>query len=492
MQLPILTLIWLVPIAAVVSMFFVPSTRVRTIKAITITAGSVSFLLSLVVCLGYMTSGATGGALLYVEKFAWMPAIGINYYLGVNGITSILVLLTGIITVTGILMSWNVADRQKEFFMLLLTLCAGVFGVFMSRNLFIFFLFYEAAVLPKYLLIGVWGLGRKEYAAMKLTLYLFFGSALMLAGILALYFTSGLGTFDLDVLAGFVYSLPFQKLFFPILFIGFGILSGLFPFYTWAPDGHASAPTAVSMLSAGILMKLGAYGCLVVAAGLLPDGAKWWLPAIAVIAAINIVYGSLLVLVQKDMKYIAAYSSISHMGIVLLGIAAANSVALSGAVLQMFSHGILTGLLFGIVGMIYVRTHTRSIDELSGLARKVPVLTVFFVLTGLLSLGLPGFSSFVAEFSVFLGAFRAYPVVTVISITGIVITAFYILRVVGIIFFGKFDEKRFADLKDANPVELTALCILTFFVLVIGIYPHPVMKMIYSSVGVIATKLGGL
>jgi NADH-quinone oxidoreductase subunit M len=454
---------------------------------ITLTAGSISFILSLI--LFFLYDPKVGG-LQFVERFAWLPSLGINYYLGVSGINIVLVLLTGIITVTGILLSWDIVDRQKEFFMFLLALVAGVFGVFMSYNLFLFLLFYEVAVLPKYLLIGVWGLGKKEYAAMKLTLYLFFGSTLVLVGILALYFASGLGTFDFDVLSTFVFSLKFQKIYFPFLFIGFGILAGLFPFYTWAPDAHASAPTAISMVSAGILMKLGSYGCLMVAAYLLPDGARFWLPWIAILALVNIIYGSLLVLVQKDLKYIAAYSSVSHMGIVLLGIAAMNSIALSGAVLQMFSHGLLTGLFFGVVGMIYMKAHTRYINEMSGLAKKMPILTVFFIITGLLSLGLPGMSSFVAELAVFIGAYKTYPLVTIVSILSIVITAFYILRVVQIIFFGKMDPK-FENIKDTNGIEITALGILAFFVLAVGIYPHYIMDVIYSSVGAVALRLGG-
>jgi NADH-quinone oxidoreductase subunit M len=265
----------------------------------------------------------------------------------------------------------------------------------------------------------------------------------------------------------------------------------LWPFHTWSPDGHASAPTAVSMLHAGVLMKLGAYGCLVIAVWLLPEGAKFWLPAVAVLTVVNIVYGSLGAVAQKDLKYIVAYSSVSHMGIVLLGIAAGrNSLALSGSVLQMVSHGIMTGLFFGLVGMVYGRTHTRIITQMRGLAKNMPALAAFFVLTGLCSLGLPGLSGFVAELSVFLGAFKVYPVITVICIVSIIVTAFYVLRVVQIVFFGPPMEE-YKDLKDASGVEFAALFILMFFIVLMGVYPYVVMKVIHSAVAPISLKLGG-
>ena len=376
--------------------------------------------------------------------------------------------------------------------MLLLTLTTGVFGVFSTYNLFLFFLFYEIAVLPMYLLIGIWGTGKKEYAAMKLTLYLMVGSALILAGILGLYFASGLNTFDFDVLEKFTYGRNFQIIFFPILFVGFGILAALWPFHTWSPDGHASAPTAVSMLHAGVLMKLGAYGCLMIPVWLLPEGASFWLPWVALLTVVNIVYGSIGAVAQKDLKYIVAYSSVSHMGIVLLGIAAGkNSVALSGAVLQMFSHGIMTGLFFGLVGMVYGRTHTRIIGKMGGLAKNMPILAVFFIITSLTSLGLPGLSGFVAEIVTFIGAYKIYPIITIICVTGIVITAFYVLRVVQKVFYGP-EKQEFKGLKDANKVEFAALFLLMLFIVAIGVYPFYMMKVIHSSVLPIAMKLGGM
>jgi len=486
---PILTTIFCMPLMALIIILFIPEKNDKAVKITALFFTSIAFVLSLVLFFSY---DYKAGGLQFVERMSWIPAIGINYFMGVNGINITLVLLTGIIIVAGVLASWDVTYRPKEFFAFLLTLVTGVFGVFMAYNLFLFFLFYEIAVLPMYLLIGIWGTGKKEYAAMKLTLYLMVGSALILAGLLGLYFASGLHTFDFDALEKVSFDPTFQKIFFPILFTGFGILAAMWPFHTWSPDGHASAPTAVSMLHAGVLMKLGAYGCLVVAVYLLPEGAKFWLPVVALLTIVNIVYGSFGATAQRDLKYIVAYSSVSHMGIVLLGIASRNSIAISGAVLQMFSHGIMTGLFFGLVGMVYGRSHTRMITEMSGLARKMPALAAFFVITGLCSLGLPGLSGFVAELLVFVGAFRYNPLIAIICITGIVVTAFYVLRAVQMIFFGKIKDPHHEHLTDANPVEFAALAILMFFIITIGFYPFYIMNVIHSAVLPIAIKLGGM
>ncbi len=492
-DIPVLTVIFLLPLLSVLLLLFVPGDNHRAIRLVSFVPPAVSFVLSILVFFAY---DFKKGGMQFVEKHEWISSIGINYFMGATGINVSLILLTGFIITAGILASWGLTYRPKEFFMLLLTLTTGVFGVFSAYNLFLFFLFYEIAVLPMYLLIGIWGTGDREYSAMKLTLYLLVGSALILAGILGLFFAGGeaLGeyTFDFDRLLTAAFPVTFQKIFFPILFVGFGSLAALWPFHTWSPDGHASAPTAVSMLHAGVLMKLGAYGCLVVAVWLLPEGAKFWLPLVALLTVVNIVYGSLGATAQKDLKYIVAYSSVSHMGIVLLGIAAAkNSLALSGAVLQMVSHGIMTGLFFALVGMIYGRTKTRIITQMRGLAKKMPALAAFFIITGLCSLGLPGLSGFVAEITTFLGAFRVYPVITIITITGIVVTAFYVLRVVQVVFFGPLDEK-YTDLKDANKIEFSALLILMIFIVVVGFYPFYMMKVIHSAVVPISAALGGM
>jgi NADH-quinone oxidoreductase subunit M len=491
MSFPFLTAIYGVPLLAVLVLFCIPARHRSAIRMVALVASAATLAMTLLLFFRY-DHGA--GGLQFVEKASWVPVLGISYFVGVNGINVILLLLTGVIITAGVLASWDVVHRQKEFFILLLTLTTGVFGVFMSWNLFLFFLFYEVAVLPMYLLIGVWGTGNKEYAAMKLTLYLMAGSALILAGILGLYFASGQHTFDMDVLEKTAFSPAFQRIFFPILFVGFGILAALWPLHTWSPDGHASAPTAVSMLHAGVLMKLGAYGCLIVPMTLLPDGARFWLPMVALLSIVNIVYGSLGATAQKDLKYIVAYSSVSHMGIVMLGLSSMNGTGIGGAVLQMFSHGIMTGLFFGLVGMIYGRTHTRMIDEQGGLAARIPILAAFFILTGLTSLGLPGLSGFPAELAVFIGAFRAYPVVTVVCTTGIVITAFYVLRLVQRLFFGarRMAHEPEHGFGDANKVEFTALALLMVFILAVGLYPLPFVRLIGSAVAPVAAKLGGL
>ncbi len=440
----------------------------------------------------------------FVEKISWLPQIGITYHVGIDGIGLSMILLTGIIIFTGILISSHEflpggllgsVGRPKEYFALLLILVTGVFGVFVSLDLFFLFLFYELAVLPMYLLIGIWGTGKKEYSAMKLTLYLLLGSALILVGILAMYFASGLKTFDWVSLNSYNLTKNFQVIFFPVVFIGFGILAGLWPFHTWSPDGHASAPSAVSMLHAGVLMKLGAFSIIRVALSLLPYGAKVWCPFIAFLTVVNIVYGALVAMSQKDLKYVVAYSSVSHMGIVLLGICSLNVLSLNGAVFQMFSHGIMTGLFFALVGCVYGRTHTRILSEMGGLAKLAPFLAVAFTIAGLTSLGLPGTSGFVAELLVLLGAFRSYPVLTVIAATGVVITAIYVLRVLQKIFFARLGDRYISKEKaisDAALSEKIPLSILISLLIILGMWPSFLIDVINSGVAMVMQKIGGI
>jgi NADH-quinone oxidoreductase subunit M len=334
-----------------------------------------------------------------------------------------------------------------------------------------------------YLLIGIWGTGPKEYSAMKLTLYLLVGSAFMLVGIFALYFVAGLHTFDLPTLATLRHSLDpaFQRIAFFLLYIGFGILAGIFPLHTWSPDGHASAPTAVSMLHAGVLMKLGAYGILRIGIGLLPDGIAFWAPLVAIIAVINIAYGAYVAMGQWDLKYVIAYSSVSHMGVVMLGCAALNSVSLNGAVMQMFSHGIMTGLFFALVGLIYEKSHTRDINAMGGFARRMPGIAIAFTLGGLASFGVPGTSGFVAELLVFLGTWRRYPILAALAVVAVVITATYVLRVIQRVFHGPMDVTRFRELPDARTTEWVALVFLGGMLILIGLAPSLLTDIIGSS-----------
>jgi NADH-quinone oxidoreductase subunit M len=368
-------------------------------------------------------------------------------------------------------------------------LATGVYGFFISTDLFTMFLFYEVAVIPMYLLIGIWGSGPKEYSAMKLTLMLMGASALLLVGILGIYFHSnadgGALTFNLLEIAQVNIPLEAQKLFFPLTFIGFAVLGALFPFHTWSPDGHASAPTAVSMLHAGVLMKLGGYGVFRVAMFLLPAGALEWSWFFIILSATGVVYGAFAAIKQTDLKYINAYSSVSHLGMVLFALLMLNKTAWNGAILQSLSHGFMTALFFALIGMIYSRTHTRDITKLGGLLKVIPFISVVYVIAGLASLGLPGFSGFVAEMNIFVGAFQQegmfYRVATIVSVSAIVITAVYILRVVGIMLMGPVKNPEFTSLPQATWYETTGIVLLLIPIVGIGVAPFWLSEMILKS-----------
>lgn len=419
----------------------------------------------------------------------WFESMGIEYHVGVDGISVSMILLTSIIIFTGVLASWEMKDRTREFFALLLVLVTGVFGVFISIDMFLFFVFYEVAVLPMYLLIGVWGTGRKEYSAMKLTLMLMVGSAFLMMGFLALYHESGTGSFDLTEWAKTEYSESFQHWVFPAIFLGFGVLGALFPFHTWSPDGHASAPTAVSMLHAGVLMKLGGYGVLRVAVYIMPEGAHEWALFFLVLTTINVVYGAYGAVQQTDLKYFTAYSSVSHCGFVLFGVCSLNLMGFKGAVIQMFSHGIMTGLFFGLIGMVYGRTHTRELTKMGGLAKKIPWLTTCFYIGGLASLGLPGLAGFVAESHVFLGGFfgnywsdpTVMRVCTILATSSIVVTAVYVLRGLSRVFQGEITNPEFEKLTDATIPEKLSTGILVAVLVIFGVYPPLIINMIECS-----------
>jgi NADH-quinone oxidoreductase subunit M len=436
------------------------------------------------------------GDILTVVHVPWIPSLGINYHLAADGISLTLVLLTGVAAVAGVLFSWNVEHRAKEFFAFYFALIGGVYGVFLSFDLFLLFVFYEIAIIPKYFIIAIWGSTRREYGAMKLALYSFVGSAMVLVGLIAAYVVSGATTLNLFALAEYPFPTGFQMWAFPLVFIGFAILAGLWPFHTWAPTGHVAAPTAASMLLAGVVMKLGAYGCLRVAMSLFPEGLQpWessvlgmssWRDVIAVLAVIGIVYGAMVALVQKDFKFVIGYSSVSHMGFVLLGLATLNEVGLSGAVLQMFSHGIIAGLLFAVVGrMVYDRTHTRELSVLEGmnLVKAMPFAAVTFVIAAAASMGLPGFSGFVAELQVLIGAWSAYPKLAVITGVGIVIGVAYTLRAAQKAFFGPPDAGATPEhtLEPVSVPERIGAVILIGASLLIGLYPRLLLDVIIPS-----------
>ena len=436
-----------------------------------------------------------GPELVPLIQLEWIADLGIQFYLAADGISLTLVLLTGIAAVVGVLFSWNVEDRVREFFALYFTLIGGVYGVFLSFDLFLFFVFYEIAIIPKYFLIAIWGSTRREYGAMKLALYSFVGSALIMAGIIAAYVVAGANTFSLPALAQVQFPEEFQRWAFPVVFVGFGILAGLWPLHTWAPTGHVAAPTAASMLLAGVVMKLGAYGALRVAMTLFPEGAEFWKHVLALLAAVGIVYGALVALVQKDFKFVIGYSSVSHMGFVLLGMMTMTTIGLSGAVLQMFSHGIIAGLLFAVVGrMVYDRTHTRQLEELRGLRldRALPFAGVTFLLGALASMGMPGFSGFVAELQVLIGAWRAFPVLALVAGAGVVLGVAYMIRTLQQSFYSGEAEMPAAvpqhagipngsGLGQVTTPERVGAVVLISCSLVVGLYPGLLLNWILPA-----------
>jgi len=386
---------------------------------------------ALISAIALFSKNTPNSELLTIVKAPWIPQLGIQYFLAADGISLTLVLLTGIAAFVGVLFSWNIQHRPAEFFALYLLLIGGVFGVFLSFDLFLLFAFYELAIIPKYFLIAIWGSTNREYGAMKLMLYSFIGSALVLVAMIAVYASMGTPTFDMTLLSKASFGRSFQLWVFPLVFVGFAVLAGMWPFHTWAPTGHVAAPTAASMLLAGVVMKLGAYGALRVGLGLFPEGARYWGPTLAWLAVIGIVYGALVALVQKDFKFVIGYSSVSHMGFVILGLASLNLVGLAGAVLQMFSHGIIAGLLFGVVGrMVYDRTHTRDLDELEkmSLSHSMPYAAALFGIATFASMGMPGFSGFVAEMQVLVGAWQSSPSLALLAGGGILIGVGYSLR----------------------------------------------------------------
>ena len=453
-----------------------------------------------IAALGF-AAGAGQGRVTLVD-LPWVPSMGIHFLLAADGISRVLVLLTGLAAVAGVLFSWNIELRTNEFFAFFMALIGGVYGVFLSFDLFLLFVFYEIAIVPKYFLIAIWGSTRREYAAMKLALYSFVGSAMVLIGLLAAYATAGSHSTGLVDLANANLPVSFQMWAFPLVFVGFGILAGLWPFHTWAPTGHVAAPTAASMLLAGVVMKLGAYGCLRVAIGLFPRGMDpWgfsfvgvgsWRDVFAVLAVIGIVYGALVALAQTDFKFVIGYSSISHMGFVLLGLMTLKQIGVTGAVLQMFSHGVIAGLLFAIVGrIVYERTHTRQLAELEEmhLGKRLPFAAWVFVIAGMASIGLPGFSGFVAELQVLVGSWIARPWWTVAAGVGIVVGVAYTWRALQKAFFSDVlpsaeDHPRtgWPKFEAITWPEVAGTSLLVAATVVVGVYPRILLDTIEPAV----------
>lgn len=493
----ILSLFVVIPLLMLLGLWI--SRNLNQVRGVMVAGSSCLLLLSVWLTITFiqMRSAGETAPMLFTYSIPWFKPLNIAYSIGVDGISVVMLLLSSIIVFTGTFASWQLKPLTKEYFLWFTLLSTGVFGFFICTDMFAMFVFYEVALIPMYLLIGVWGSGPKEYAAMKLTLMLMGGSALLIIGILGIYYFSGATTMNIMEIAT-MNNIPanVQKIFFPFVFVGFGVLGALFPFHTWSPDGHASAPTAVSMLHAGVLMKLGGYGCFRIAMFLLPDAARELAWIFIILTTISVVYGALSACVQTDLKYINAYSSVSHCGLVLFALLMMTQTACTGAILQMLSHGLMTALFFALIGMIYGRTHTRDIRKLGGLMKIMPFLSVGYVIAGLANLGLPGFSGFIAEMTIFVGSFANndmfHRTATIIACTSIVVTAVYILRVVGKILYQKVADPHYLELTDATWDERVAVCCLIFCVAGLGIAPLWASDVISGSVGPIIEHIHSL
>jgi len=497
MQFPILSIITFTPIVAAVILLLMNPERKAEIRMVALAAAVFDLLLSAWVFVTYYFQFKAGGY-QFIEAYDWLrtPMINIQLKLGVDGMSVPLVLLTGIVMVTGVLISWGIDDRPREFFAFLFILASGVFGVFVSLDLFMLFFFYEIAVFPMFLLIAIWGwVKTREYAAMKLTIYLFIGSVVALVGVLAMYFANGhntgIFTFDMLVLEKAGFSVNFQHLWFMPVFLGFAVLGGIFPFHNWSPDGHVAAPTAVSMFHAGVLMKLGAFAALRVGIMLLPEGAKFWAPWIFTLAMVNVVYGAFIAMIQTDMKYVIGFSSVSHMGLVILGFSTLTREGMVGAGMQMFSHGVMTALFFAAVGMVYDRAHTREIAKLGGMAKYLPWVAVSFIIGGLVSMGMPGFSGFVAEFPIFLGVWKTQWLAAVVASISIVITAAYVLLVIRRVFFGELPAEFEGHITPIRVQDKLAMAMLCTCMVVIGLFPAVMVPLVSLGVDNVLRLLGG-
>jgi NADH-quinone oxidoreductase subunit M len=490
MQFPFLSVIVFIPmVSALVLLLFKPEQK-KAIRITALTAALLALALSIWVYFAYDKAAA---GYQFIEKYTWMPLMGISLHFGVDGLSVPLVLLTGIVMVTGVMISWGIEDRPREFFAFLFLLASGVFGVFVSLDLFMLFFFYEIAVFPMFLLIVIWGwIKTREYAAMKLTLYLFIGSVISLIGALVMFWTSGAHTFDMLILETVKFSPVFQKIWFLPVFLGFAILGGIFPFHNWSPDGHVAAPTAVSMFHAGVLMKLGAFAALRVGIMLLPEGAKFWSPLIMGLALVNIVYGAFIASVQTDFKYVIGFSSVSHMGLVMMGFATLKPEGLIGAGVQMFSHGVMTALFFAAVGMVYDRAHTRDIPKLGGMIKPLPMVAIGVIIGSLVSMGMPGFSGFVAEFPIFMGIWKTQWMVAVLAAISIVVTASYVLLVVRRVFFGKMPAEFEGHISPINVLDKISLILLMGLMVGIGVFPALMVPWVQSGVQHVLTLLGGV
>ncbi len=487
---PNLSWILLLPLVGLAFVCMLPADKTSLIRRISIISVLVPFILSVWV---YVAYDHVAGGFQFVQNVPWVVPFGISYHLGVDGINSLMLLLLGAVSLAAVLVSVSIKERIKEYYVLLLITVIGTYGAFLSLDIFFFYFFHEVAAVPVFLMIAIWGSERREFAAMKLTLFLVAGASLALIGLLALYLSTGLQTFDLvqiqQQLANHPLPLDVQNWVFLLIVVGFGITLTLWPFYTWAPVGYAEAPTAISMLHAGVLKKMGAYAIIRFAIQLMPQAAHTWMPIIAALAIMNIVYCGLVALTQRDLKYILGYSSCSHMGYILLGLACFNTIGLNGVVYLMFAHGIMAALAFALTGFVADQTKTRNLNELGGLLKCMPFIGTCFMMAAFASAGVPGFANFVAEVLVLLGAWDQYRWLTVLAIFGLVITAIYLLKAIRLGFQGPLGP-RFAGLTDARTMAAKFPYILLLALLIlVGCLPSVILTHIGSSTAAIVESI---
>jgi len=479
--------IWL-PLAGAVVIALLPRGTEHAARWIAATTSLAALALSLALAAAFTAAlPASAAGPQFATRVPWIEQLGVSYFVGLDGLSLPMFVLNALLVFLAVLISWRTTLRPRAYFALVLVLETAVAGVFAALDFLLFFLFWELELAPMFLLIGIWGSTRREYAAMKFILYTVAGSAFMLVGIFVLYLASPVRSFDMVYLSAQQYAPAVQTVVWLLLFVGFAVKIPIFPFHTWLPDAHTEAPTAISVLLAGVLLKMGAYGLLRANVGMLPDATRQFASALVVLALINVVYGALVAMMQSDLKRVIANSSISHMGYVVLGAAALTPMGLEGAVFQMFTHGTITGLLFMMVGLVYDRTHTREISALGGLASRMPVIAVVFVIAGLASLGLPGLSGFVAEFLVFVGSFPVWRGATVVAVLTIVVTAGYILWLLERVFFGP-EREEWRHLGDASRREMATTGALVLVIVVIGVFPAILANIIIPGVAALASR----
>jgi NADH-quinone oxidoreductase subunit M len=494
LNLNLLSWVIFLPVIGLIVIALWPKPSQKAVKWTALIAALAAFAVSLAIFFMFDRSGSAIGHMQFEEKVLWIPAINANYHLGVDGLSLPLVILMTFLGVISVLISWKIQLKPKQYFIWILLLESSILGVFCSLDLILFFLFWELELIPMFFLIFIWGSGRKEYAAYKYLLYTLVGSAFMLAGILSTYFITH--TFDMTALAGISITssfIPLSALFF-LLIVGFAIKLPVFPLHTWLPDAHTNAPTAASVILAGALLKMGGYGMIRLCVSMLPQVAVQYAPYMEVLAVIGVIYGAACTMRQTDLKRLIAYSSVSHMGYVLMGIFALNQVSLAGASLQMFSHGVITGLLFAMVGLVYDKTHTRDLNNLSGLARQMPVIVVVFSIAGLASLGLPGTAGFAAEFITFAGSYSStvipgMQIFTLIAVFGVVLTAGYMLWMLQRVFYG-YPLDKYNGVGDADKVDMIAIFAVVAVIMLVGIYPAVLTNIINMGVTPIAKLIG--